>query len=102
LLCADIILLSVWDACLCVACACAIESLPGLAGGHYYTYARTLSIVRTAEWYNYNDSYVSKMSADAVRTPAAYMLFYQRRAWNGGREGPPTTTTAPVPATAVV
>ena len=65
----------------CVACS-------GMAGGHYYTYARTLSKVRTAEWYNYNDSYVSKMSADAVRTPAAYMLFYQRREWNGGREGP--------------
>ena len=59
-----------------------------MAGGHYYTYARTLSKVRTAEWYNYNDSYVSKMSADAVRTPAAYMLFYQRREWNGGRAGP--------------
>ena len=44
----------------------------GLAGGHYFTYARTLSKVRTAEWYNYNDSYVSKMSADDVRTAAAY------------------------------
>ena len=69
----------------------------GLAGGHYFTYARTLSKVRTAEWYNYNDSYVSKMTADAVRTPAAYMLFYQRRSWNGGREGPPIV---PIPAPA--
>ena len=61
----------------------------GIAGGHYYTYARTLSKTRTAEWYNYNDSYVSKMSADAVRTPNAYVLFYQRREWNGGRGGAP-------------
>jgi hypothetical protein len=65
----------------------------GLAGGHYYTYARTLSKVRTAEWYQYNDSYVSKMSADAVRTPNAYVLFYQRRAWNGGHQGPPIVPT---------
>ena len=85
----------------------------GLAGGHYFTYARTLSKVRTAEWYNYNDSYVSKMSADDVRTAAAYsectrtplaslplcaccsrpspcctVLFYQLRSWEGGRGEP--------------
>ena len=46
----------------------------GRAGGHYYTYARTLSKTRVAEWYEYNDSYVSKMHAKAVRTPNAYVL----------------------------
>ena len=46
----------------------------GRTGGHYYTYARTLSKTRVAEWYEYNDSYVSKMHAKAVRTPNAYVL----------------------------
>ena len=77
----------------CLAVLPNLPTSPGLAGGHYYTYARTLSKVRTAEWYNYNDSYVSKMSADSVRTPNAYILFYQRRAWNGGHQGPPIVPT---------
>ena len=54
-------------------------------GGHYYTYARTLSKVRTAEWYEYNDAYVHRIDTSSVRTANAYVLFYQRRAWNGGR-----------------
>jgi hypothetical protein len=68
-------------------CGCVLDmTLVGLAGGHYYTYARTLSKVKVAEWYNYNDSYVSRIhNPEEVRTPCAYVLFYQRRGWNGGR-----------------
>ena len=89
----------------------------GTGGGHYYTYARTRSKRKVAEWcppppppppppprpnrsgrdvvalppsplspflwlprrFNYNDSYVSPMDARNIRTPAAYVLFYERR-----------------------
>jgi len=52
----------------------------GMSGGHYYSYAKGGSgPIAERDWYEYNDSTVRKMSADKVRTKAAYVLFYQRR-----------------------
>ncbi|KAJ3292022.1 CSN-associated deubiquitinating enzyme Ubp12 [Rhizoclosmatium sp. JEL0117] len=49
----------------------------GMGGGHYTAYAKN-SLDET--WYNFDDSHVSKLAdANSVVTPAAYMLFYQRR-----------------------
>ncbi|KAJ3008777.1 UNVERIFIED_CONTAM: CSN-associated deubiquitinating enzyme Ubp12 [Siphonaria sp. JEL0065] len=49
----------------------------GMGGGHYTAYAKN-AIDET--WYNFDDSHVSKLSSsESVVTPAAYMLFYQRR-----------------------
>ncbi|KAJ3073631.1 CSN-associated deubiquitinating enzyme Ubp12 [Podochytrium sp. JEL0797] len=49
----------------------------GMGGGHYTAYAKnSLDNV----WYNFDDSHVSKIpDPNSVVTPAAYMLFYQRR-----------------------
>ncbi|KAJ3415870.1 CSN-associated deubiquitinating enzyme Ubp12 [Chytridiales sp. JEL 0842] len=48
----------------------------GLGGGHYTAYAKN---GLDNQWYNFDDSHVSKTSEDSVMTPAAYLLFYQRR-----------------------
>ncbi|KAJ3115644.1 CSN-associated deubiquitinating enzyme Ubp12, partial [Nowakowskiella sp. JEL0407] len=48
----------------------------GLGGGHYTAYAKNAV---DGEWYNFDDSHVSKISPDRVMTEAAYLLFYQRR-----------------------
>ena len=48
----------------------------GLGGGHYTAYVRN---VLDNEWYDCDDSSVRKMSADAVKTTAAYILVYVRR-----------------------
>jgi hypothetical protein len=53
-----------------VLCPCSMLFYAGIA---------TFCEFQTSEWYNYNDSYVSKMDASSIRTPAAYVLFYQRR-----------------------
>ncbi|KAI8834004.1 hypothetical protein BJ741DRAFT_535076, partial [Chytriomyces cf. hyalinus JEL632] len=47
----------------------------GLGGGHYTAYAKNAV---DSQWYNFDDSHVSKISESSVVTPAAYMLFYQR------------------------
>ena len=44
-----------------------------LNGGHYYSYVLNLN----GNWYNYNDTNVSKMEKDNVITQSAYCLFYQ-------------------------
>ncbi|ORY31587.1 hypothetical protein BCR39DRAFT_558054 [Naematelia encephala] len=48
----------------------------GLGGGHYTAFCRNRV---DGQWYNYDDSRVSKASADAVQSRAAYLLFYRRR-----------------------
>jgi len=48
----------------------------GLGGGHYTAYARNFE---TGQWYNFDDSIVSPIQVDSVRTSAAYLLFYRRR-----------------------
>ncbi|BEI92295.1 uncharacterized protein CcaverHIS019_0411150 [Cutaneotrichosporon cavernicola] len=49
----------------------------GLGGGHYTAFCRNKI---DEQWYNYDDSRVSKASTDAVKNNrAAYLLFYKRR-----------------------
>ncbi|GJC95562.1 ubiquitin carboxyl-terminal hydrolase [Colletotrichum higginsianum] len=48
----------------------------GLGGGHYTAYGRNFV---DGQWYNYNDTSVSKTSPESVVTRAAYLLFYRRR-----------------------
>lgn len=47
----------------------------GLGGGHYSAYAK---LVEEDSWYHFDDSHVSPVSEDSVRTSAAYVLFYRR------------------------
>ncbi|KAG0182754.1 CSN-associated deubiquitinating enzyme Ubp12 [Apophysomyces sp. BC1021] len=49
----------------------------GLGGGHYTAYA--LNNEDNA-WYNFDDSHVSKVNTNQVKTNAAYLLFFKRRA----------------------
>lgn len=47
----------------------------GLGGGHYSAYAK---LVDENRWYHFDDSHVSPVSEGDIKTPAAYVLFYQR------------------------
>ncbi|TIB82659.1 UCH-domain-containing protein [Wallemia mellicola] len=48
----------------------------GLGGGHYTSYARNNE---SGEFYHFDDSYVSKVNEENVKTKAAYLLFYRKR-----------------------
>src|SRR3546814_934545 len=48
----------------------------GLGGGHYTAFCRN---AEDGSWYEFDDSYVRQVAADAVVTEAAYVLFYMRR-----------------------
>ena len=48
----------------------------GLGGGHYTAFCKN---TEDRQWYNYDDSRVSKASPDMVESRAAYLLFYRRR-----------------------
>ncbi|WVF67340.1 hypothetical protein IAT40_002093 [Kwoniella sp. CBS 6097] len=48
----------------------------GMGGGHYTAFCRNKI---DGEWYNYDDSRVSKADAASVQSRAAYLLFYRRR-----------------------
>ena len=52
------------------------EHSGGLGGGHYTAVCKTPG---TNDWYSYNDSFVSKVSAESAVTSKAYVLFYKRR-----------------------
>ncbi|KAG8958696.1 CSN-associated deubiquitinating enzyme Ubp12 [Tulasnella sp. 419] len=52
------------------------EHMGGLGGGHYRAYAKNPD---DGQWYHFDDSHVSKSSAEASVTPFAYVLFYRRR-----------------------
>ncbi|KAF1961868.1 UCH-domain-containing protein [Byssothecium circinans] len=56
----------------------------GLGGGHYTAYAKNFF---DQQWYDYNDSSVSKCGPGRVVSAAAYLLFYRRR--SAGPLGPP-------------
>jgi ubiquitin carboxyl-terminal hydrolase 4/11/15 len=60
-----------------------------LGGGHYTAFARNPIDGR---WRRFDDSYVTEVSPTAVRTEAAYVLFYQRRGFSL-----PTDLPAPAP-----
>ncbi|UPX21192.1 Ubiquitinyl hydrolase 1 [Ascochyta rabiei] len=48
----------------------------GLGGGHYTATAQNFF---DKQWYDYNDSSVSRSSGEGAVTKAAYLLFYRRR-----------------------
>ena len=48
----------------------------GLQGGHYYAYCKNC---KDGEWYEFNDSHVSKIDKNKVCSETAYVLFYSRR-----------------------
>jgi hypothetical protein len=48
----------------------------GLQGGHYYAYCKNS---KDGEWYEFNDSHVSKIDKNKVCSETAYVLFYSRR-----------------------
>ncbi|WOL08121.1 ubiquitin carboxyl-terminal hydrolase 9 [Canna indica] len=47
----------------------------GLGGGHYSAYAK---LIEEDSWYHFDDSHVSPVKEDEIKTSAAYVLFYQR------------------------
>jgi ubiquitin carboxyl-terminal hydrolase 4/11/15 len=47
-----------------------------MGGGHYTAYAKNHI---ANKWYEFNDSRVSSISPRQIVTPAAYVLFYQRK-----------------------
>ncbi|XP_039138079.1 ubiquitin carboxyl-terminal hydrolase 9-like [Dioscorea cayenensis subsp. rotundata] len=47
----------------------------GLGGGHYSAYAK---LIGEDSWYHFDDSHVSPVNEDSIKTSAAYVLFYQR------------------------
>ncbi|KAG9088186.1 CSN-associated deubiquitinating enzyme Ubp12, partial [Ceratobasidium sp. 392] len=53
------------------------EHMGGLGGGHYRAYAKNPS---DGDWYHFDDSYVTKSSAEDSVNANAYLLFYRRRA----------------------
>lgn len=48
-----------------------------MAGGHYTAYAKLPD--GNGQWYCFDDSHVSHVEPRTVQSPAAYVLFYQRR-----------------------
>ncbi|XP_078448386.1 ubiquitin carboxyl-terminal hydrolase 9-like [Wolffia australiana] len=52
-----------------------INHYGGLGGGHYTAYAK---LTKENRWYHFDDSHVSPVNGDSVRTSAAYVLFYRR------------------------
>ncbi|XP_058104994.1 ubiquitin carboxyl-terminal hydrolase 9-like [Magnolia sinica] len=47
----------------------------GLGGGHYSAYVK---LVNENRWYDFDDSHVSPVGEEAIKTSAAYVLFYRR------------------------
>ncbi|KAJ0971167.1 hypothetical protein J5N97_019126 [Dioscorea zingiberensis] len=47
----------------------------GLGGGHYTAYAK---LIDEGRWYHFDDSHVSPVGEESIKTAAAYVLFYQR------------------------
>lgn len=46
-----------------------------MGGGHYTAYAK---LIEENRWYNFDDSHVSPVSEDRIKSSAAYVLFYRR------------------------
>lgn len=46
-----------------------------MGGGHYTAYAK---LINDNKWYNFDDSHVSPVGEDEIKTAAAYVLFYRR------------------------
>eukprot|EP00164_Ancoracysta_twista_P000126 GFYU01000183.1.p1 GENE.GFYU01000183.1~~GFYU01000183.1.p1 ORF type:complete len:1042 (-),score=289.47 GFYU01000183.1:66-3191(-) len=65
----------------------------GMGGGHYTAHC----LAEDANWYTFDDSFVSKTDASRVVSSSSYLLFYQRRAEPTFKTsgGPPPAATAP-------
>ncbi|GAA5987460.1 hypothetical protein JCM10908_001963 [Rhodotorula pacifica] len=48
----------------------------GLGGGHYTAFAKN---PENSRWYDFDDSRVTEINPDRVKSSAAYLLFYRRR-----------------------
>eukprot|EP01018_Ginkgo_biloba_P010742 Gb_11501 [translate_table: standard] len=46
-----------------------------MGGGHYTAYVK---LIEENRWYNFDDSHVSSVGEDRIKTSAAYVLFYRR------------------------
>lgn len=49
----------------------------GLGGGHYTAFCK---LNETGSWFCFDDSSAYEVPADRILSPAAYVLFYRRRA----------------------
>uniref|UniRef100_A0A0E0EW13 Ubiquitin carboxyl-terminal hydrolase n=1 Tax=Oryza meridionalis TaxID=40149 RepID=A0A0E0EW13_9ORYZ len=52
-----------------------INHYGGMGGGHYSAYAK---LVEEDSWYHFDDSHVSSVGEEDIRTSSAYLLFYRR------------------------
>lgn len=57
-------------------CYAVSQHMGSLYGGHYTAVCRNPI---TGDWYDFNDSYVSKTSSRNVKDESAYVLFYRKR-----------------------
>eukprot|EP00158_Paraphelidium_tribonemae_P007839 Partr_v1_DN28377_c1_g1_i3_m79201 putative ubiquitin carboxyl-terminal hydrolase len=77
----------------------------GLGGGHYTAYAKN---ALDDSWHDFDDSRVSKIDENTVKTKSAYLLFYQKRSSSKMEfKGPPMAATseiiaAPLPRPKVI
>ena len=46
----------------------------GMGGGHYTAYVKN---IESGEWWNMDDSHVSRADESRITSSAAYVLFYQ-------------------------
>lgn len=66
----------------------------GLGGGHYTAYAKNF---KNQQWYNFNDSHVSRADPSRLVSSMAYVLFYRRvrpGAKTGAAEAPAAAAAA--------
>jgi ubiquitin carboxyl-terminal hydrolase 4/11/15 len=54
----------------------------GMGSGHYTAHIKLLDDSR---WYNFDDSHISHINEDDVKSGAAYVLFYRRKSDAGGK-----------------
>ncbi|XP_010525436.1 PREDICTED: ubiquitin carboxyl-terminal hydrolase 5 [Tarenaya hassleriana] len=55
----------------------------GMGSGHYTAHIKLLD---ENKWYNFDDSHISQINEDDVKSAAAYVLFYRRVRTDAGRE----------------
>ena len=46
----------------------------GVMGGHYWAYIKTNN-----KWYNFNDTNISEINVNKIKTPRAYCFFYRKK-----------------------
>ena len=56
-----------------------INQIGTFNSGHYFTYSRNLNSETDNNWYEFNDTNVSKIADDEIISSNAYILFYQKQ-----------------------